>query len=91
MISKTKQFLVVFFLLFGMGSGMVYADLQAGWDAAQKEDYETALREWKPLAEAGDAVAQYIPSQGPVNVVCTDLGGIVTCYDNQGNTGTATY
>jgi hypothetical protein len=27
MISKTKQFLVVFFLLFSMGMGMVYADL----------------------------------------------------------------
>ena len=53
MMKTTKQFLVMTFLLFGMGSGAVYADYQAGFDAYYKGDYVTAMREWKPLAEAG--------------------------------------
>ena len=36
-----------------------FADLDKGWDAYEKGDYETALREFQPLAEQGDAVAQY--------------------------------
>ena len=35
------------------------ADYQKGFDAYQNGDYATALREWKPLAEQGDANAQY--------------------------------
>ena len=35
------------------------ADFQKGLDAAQKGDFATALREWKPLAEQGVAFAQY--------------------------------
>ena len=34
-------------------------DFQKGMDAYEKKDYATALREWKPLAEQGDAPAQY--------------------------------
>ena len=36
-----------------------WADFQAGMDANNLEDYATALREWRPLAEQGDALAQY--------------------------------
>jgi uncharacterized protein len=36
-----------------------WADFQAGIDANDREDYATALREWRPLAEEGDARAQY--------------------------------
>ena len=36
-----------------------WADFQAGLDAHDREDYATALREWQPLAEQGDALAQY--------------------------------
>ena len=36
-----------------------WADFQAGIDANNREDYATALREWRPLAEQGDALAQY--------------------------------
>jgi uncharacterized protein len=36
-----------------------WADFQAGMDANNREDYATALREWRPLAEQGDALAQY--------------------------------
>jgi TPR repeat protein len=36
-----------------------WADFQAGMDAYNRKDYSTALREWRPLAEQGDAGAQY--------------------------------
>lgn len=36
-----------------------WADFQAGMTANDREDYATALREWQPLAEQGDALAQY--------------------------------
>ena len=36
-----------------------WADFQAGMDATIRGDYTTALREWRPLAEQGDALAQY--------------------------------
>ena len=35
-----------------------YADFDDGMDAFQRRDYETALEEWQPLAEQGDARAQ---------------------------------
>ena len=35
------------------------ADFQAGLDAFQKGDYVGAAKEWRPLAEQGDPVAQY--------------------------------
>jgi uncharacterized protein len=35
------------------------ADFQAGMDAYNREDFATALREWRPLAEQGDARAQF--------------------------------
>ena len=35
------------------------ADLQKGLDAAEREDYATALKEWTPLAEQGDTDAQF--------------------------------
>lgn len=37
----------------------VWADFQAGMEANNREDYATALREWRPLAEQGNALAQY--------------------------------
>lgn len=36
-----------------------WADFQAGVDAHDREDYATALQEWQPLADQGDAQAQY--------------------------------
>jgi len=35
------------------------ADFQKGWDAYNRGDYTTALREFTPLAEQGDADAQF--------------------------------
>ena len=34
------------------------ADLQAGADAYAQGDYATALKEWRPVAEQGEATAQ---------------------------------
>jgi hypothetical protein len=45
-------------LLGGMGVSWS-ADFQKGLDAAQKGDFATALREWTPLAEQGNAGAQF--------------------------------
>lgn len=36
-----------------------WADFQAGLDAYEKGDYVHALQEWRPLAEEGDAEAQF--------------------------------
>jgi len=36
------------------------ADFHKGVDAALRGDYATALREWKPLAEQGNALAQSV-------------------------------
>ncbi len=35
-----------------------HADFQAGMDAYNQGDYATAFKEWRPLAEQGDAAAQ---------------------------------
>ncbi len=36
-----------------------WADFRAGAEAYERFDYATALKEWRPLAEQGDAAAQY--------------------------------
>jgi TPR repeat protein len=36
-----------------------WGDYQAGMDAYNRGDFATALREWRPLAEQGDAKAQF--------------------------------
>ena len=54
--------LTVFFvlLLFLLGGPSAFGtDFQKGFDAYGKGDYKTALKEWRPLAEQGDADAQY--------------------------------
>ena len=40
-------------------SGSFGVDFQKGMDAAQRGDFAAALKEWKPLAEQGDAHTQY--------------------------------
>ena len=37
----------------------LHANYKAGLEAYERGDYATALREWRPLAEQGDASAQY--------------------------------
>ena len=51
--------LPVLLLTLLVGNPASSADFQKGVDAAQSGDYATALREWTPLAEQGDADAQH--------------------------------
>ena len=51
--------LSLFALFIVFATPAVSADLQKGMDAAMRGDFATALREWKPLAEQGDAKAQF--------------------------------
>ncbi len=56
MIKKIKILIVTAFLTaFG---GVTYADFSDGYDAYNKSDYKTALKEWQPLADQGNALAQ---------------------------------
>ena len=45
-------------VLLGNAGVSLGADYQKGLDAANRGDFATALREWKPLAELRNAVAQ---------------------------------
>ena len=47
---------LLFSLLLGVPS--YSADFNKGLTAAQSGDWATALKEWKPLAEEGNAVAK---------------------------------
>ena len=38
------------------------ADFKAGLEAYQRGDFAAALKEWQPIAEAGDPGAQYLQS-----------------------------
>ena len=50
---------VTFAILLGSVGMSWSADFRNGYAAYEKGDYVTALREWKPFAEQGDANAQY--------------------------------
>ncbi len=50
---------IIFVLALALSAPVSAADLQAGFEAADRGDYATALKEWRPLAEQGDADAQY--------------------------------
>ena len=58
-MKRLLPFLMGFALLLLSSTEGWSADFQKGLDAAQRGDFATALREWKPLAEQGDARAQY--------------------------------
>ena len=54
-----KLLLTFLIILFTLTSNVVWsADYNKGWDAYESGDYATALREWRPLAEKGDASSQ---------------------------------
>ncbi len=45
--------------LFVLLAAPALAGLDEGWAAYERGDYASTLREWKPLAEQGNASAQY--------------------------------
>ena len=51
--------LPVLLLTLLVGTPAFSADFQKGLTAVQSGDYATALREWTPLAEQGNASAQF--------------------------------
>ena len=53
-----KHLTVILAFLMTLSSPVVAQDFQKGFAAYNAGDYATALQEWKPLAEAGDEVAQ---------------------------------
>ena len=55
----SRRFAIALMLSFDCLAVPAWADFQAGMDANNRGDYATALREWRPLAEQGDALAQY--------------------------------
>ena len=63
MLTSMKRLLPVLMMVFGVSlasAGVGWsADTQKARTAYQNGDYATALRELTPLAEQGDAVAQY--------------------------------
>ena len=50
---------VIVVLALALPAHVLAADFQDGWEAYKRGDYKTALKEWRPLAEQGDADAQY--------------------------------
>jgi TPR repeat protein len=57
--SKSLRFPVALALSIVCLAAPAWGDFKAGEDAYHRGDYATALREWQPLAEQGQAVAQY--------------------------------
>ena len=57
---KLKKILISLLLSIGLigATFLAYADFNDGWTAYSKEDYKTAFKEWRPLAEKGDAKSQ---------------------------------
>jgi TPR repeat protein len=54
---KTVRILAMSILL--VSHGLAWGDYDDGLAAANRGDYDTALHEWRPLAEEGDSAAQY--------------------------------
>lgn len=46
-------------VLLACGVHLAYADFAAGLRAYESKDYATAIKEWLPLAESGDAASQF--------------------------------
>lgn len=46
-------------ILLSFAVQLVHADFAAGLHAYEAKDYATAVKEWLPLAEAGDAASQF--------------------------------
>ena len=56
---KNLHVLLMVSLLTCAGGVAIAQDYDAGLKAAQAGDFQTALKEWKPLADQGHAGAQY--------------------------------
>tara|TARA_Y100000588_G_scaffold385306_1_gene478336 strand:+ start:7197 stop:7433 length:237 start_codon:yes stop_codon:yes gene_type:complete len=59
MKTLTRTLCLTLAILLGSVGTSWSADFNKGLAAYKSGDYATALHEWKPLAEQGDATAQY--------------------------------
>ena len=57
-MKRLLPMLMVFWVFLGSAGESWSADFDKGLNAARTGDFATALSEWKPLAEQGDATAQ---------------------------------
>src|SRR6202035_927395 len=60
--SRRLSLFPTFLTLLTLAAGVAapaFADFQTGVDAYQKGDYVGAAKEWRPLAEMGDPIAQF--------------------------------
>ncbi len=55
---RALRTVVVLVLALALFAPVLAADYEAGWEAYNRGDYETALQQWRPLAEQGHAAAQ---------------------------------
>ena len=55
-----KNLTIALGFLVTLCSPVAAQDLKTGYTAYTAGDYATALQEWTPLAEAGDALAQFM-------------------------------
>ncbi len=84
-----RRYLTLALLLASIG--ISYADFDAGVAAYERQDYATALREFRPLAEQGDAEAQnnlgvmYLKGEG----VAQDSKAAVQWYSKASEQGHA--
>jgi hypothetical protein len=56
---RKRSLLLTFLALATLASMPAMADFKAGLDAYKKGDYVSAAKEWRPLADGGDPIAQY--------------------------------
>jgi uncharacterized protein len=54
-----RTLVTVVFLAFALSRPVVAQDFLKGLEAHKRDDYATAIREWRLAAEQGDARAQY--------------------------------
>ncbi len=54
-----KRFVALCLMAVAFATAPAFSDFQAGIDAYERGDYKTALREFQPLAEHGNEIAQF--------------------------------
>lgn len=54
-----KKLPIALLSLMLLAAPLAAQDYHRGWNAFKRGDYATALKEWRPLAESGHAVAQF--------------------------------
>lgn len=75
---KSKNIRISSIILIGLISitNITFADFDDGWNAFLEEDYKTASKEWRVLAENGDA-----KSQTNLGILYYNGKGVLKDYD----------